>query len=209
MTMTSMFGASPFDDLIDRFLRGDPFAGTTPRRPVERVDLFRLMSEQARELVRHAAEQAALWGSPDVDTTHLLWAATQLPSTRRLLEHINVDPDRLGRLMEEAVEKGEPADHAPPLTPAAKRALIDAHSQAQRAGVSYIGPEHILLGVANNPDTVPPAANCTRRRIAARRSPRAVWPAPAPARPPARRPPWTSTGATSPPKPVKAGWTPS
>ncbi|WP_169729385.1 ATP-dependent Clp protease ATP-binding subunit [Thermoactinospora rubra] len=148
------FGASPFDDLINRFFGGDPFAGMSPRRPVQRVDLSRLLSQQARELIQHAAEQAARWGSPDLDTEHLLWAATQLPATRRLLERLGGDPDRIAADMEQTGGHGEPAEEAPPLTPAAKRALLEAHTQARAAGASYIGPEHILLGLAANPDTV-------------------------------------------------------
>lgn len=48
------------DDLISRFFGGDPFAG----RPVERVDLSRLLSTESRQLLQRAAEQAAASGSP-------------------------------------------------------------------------------------------------------------------------------------------------
>jgi ATP-dependent Clp protease ATP-binding subunit ClpC len=43
--------------------------------------------------------------------------------------------------------------NAPPLTPAAKRALQDAHRQAQAAGSSGIGAEHVLLGLGANPES--------------------------------------------------------
>jgi ATP-dependent Clp protease ATP-binding subunit ClpC len=173
--MTSMFGASPFDDLIDQLLRGDPSDGTTPRRPVRRGDLSRPMSEEVRELVRRAAEQAALSGSPDLGTEHLLWAATQLPSTRLLLDLIGVDADALAQRMEHAAEKDGPAPQAPGLTPAAERALIDAHNQARTAGASHIGPEHILLAVANDPDTTAGRALHEASERGERRPP--PWPA--------------------------------
>ena len=46
--------ASPFDDFLARFYG-------SPRRP-QRIDIGKLMTEQARELVRDAAAQAAQWG---------------------------------------------------------------------------------------------------------------------------------------------------
>ncbi|MCP2164249.1 ATP-dependent Clp protease ATP-binding subunit [Goodfellowiella coeruleoviolacea] len=153
------FGA-PFDDLIQRFFGGDPFGGMAPRRPVQRVDLSRLLSDQARDLIQRAAEQAAEWGSPNLDAEHLLWAATQLPTTRQILEQAGADPQRLATRMEQAVAKGEPSAETPPLTPAVKRALLDAHAQARQAGASYIGPDHILLGLAANAET--PAGQALR-----------------------------------------------
>jgi ATP-dependent Clp protease ATP-binding subunit ClpC len=65
------FGSSPFDEFLARF-----FGGPVQRRPAQRIDIGQLMTEQARELVRDAATQAAQWGDTDLDTDHLLWAAT-------------------------------------------------------------------------------------------------------------------------------------
>jgi ATP-dependent Clp protease ATP-binding subunit ClpC len=143
ITMTSVCGGSRPDD---------PSAGTAGRR-VEWVDLSQLLSEEARELVRRAAEQAALWGSPDLDTRHMLWAATQLPGTRRLLASIDVDADRLAQRLEQGIEKTVPANQTSSLSPAAESALVTAAGLAQSAGAGAIGLEHILLGVAD-PNTV-------------------------------------------------------
>ncbi|MBO0777184.1 MAG: ATP-dependent Clp protease ATP-binding subunit, partial [Actinobacteria bacterium] len=41
----------------------------------------------------------------------------------------------------------------PALTPAAKRALLDAHRISRAVGSSYIGPEHLLLALAVNPES--------------------------------------------------------
>ncbi|MEU1688911.1 hypothetical protein [Micromonospora sp. NPDC005707] len=59
------------DGLISWFFGGDPFAG----RPVERVDLSRLLSTESRQLLQRASEQAAAWGSPYLNVEHLLSAA--------------------------------------------------------------------------------------------------------------------------------------
>ncbi len=129
----------------------------TATPPVQRVDLSRALSDAARELVARAVGQAVEWGSPDVDAEHLLWAATQEPTTRTLLEQAGVDVKTLTGQLEQVVPHGSPgaeADDGPPLTPAAKRALLDAYRQARSAGSAAIDPEHVLLGIAANPESV-------------------------------------------------------
>lgn len=39
------------------------------------------------------------------------------------------------------------------LTPAAKRALLDAHQLSRAMGANYIGPEHILMALPLNPES--------------------------------------------------------
>src|SRR5688572_1755223 len=95
-----------FDELLDRFFGADPFGRSVRSRPVDRVDLSRLLSKQSRELLAAAATQASEWGSTDVDVEHLVWAATQQPTTRRLLEGVGIDADDLARRMEGLVEHG-------------------------------------------------------------------------------------------------------
>ncbi|BBH69184.1 ATPase AAA [Actinoplanes sp. OR16] len=146
----SALGAGPFDDAFRRFFGAE--------RPVQRVDLTRLLTSDARDVIEHAAELAAKAGDPDLSTEHLLSAAAQLPASRQLLHRLGVDPDRLvTRVRNGSAASGQ----APSLTPAAKRALLDAHRQAREAGSTYIGPEHLLLGLAANPET--PAGQILRR----------------------------------------------
>jgi ATP-dependent Clp protease ATP-binding subunit ClpC len=75
------FGSSPFDDFLARIYG----AGGDQMRPGQRVDITQLMSGPARELLAAAAAQAAQWGDADLDTEHLLWAASTLEPTRTLL----------------------------------------------------------------------------------------------------------------------------
>ena len=142
------FGASPFDDLFARF-----FGGSAPQRPAQRIDIGQLLTDQARELVRDAAAQAAQWGDSDLDTEHLLWAATRQDSVRRLLTAAGADPDAIARDIESSAQRGEPRDEPPSLTPAAKRALLDARQISRAFGSSYIGPEHLLFALAVNPES--------------------------------------------------------
>ncbi|TFV59331.1 ATP-dependent Clp protease ATP-binding subunit [Geodermatophilus sp. DF01-2] len=138
---------SPFDDFFARYLGGEQ------RAPRQRIDITQLLSQQARELVNAAARQAVATGSADLDTEHLLWAMTGDGTTRTFLSRSGADPDQLRSQLEQQMSRGEPRDEAPSLTPAAKRALLDAHRVSRALGSTYIGPEHLLFALAVNPDT--------------------------------------------------------
>ncbi|MEU6289106.1 ATP-dependent Clp protease ATP-binding subunit [Streptomyces sp. NPDC015237] len=151
--MTSGFmgpEGDPFAEFLARF-----FGGPKPRQ----IDIGRLLSQPARELVRGAAQYAAEHGSRDLDTEHLLRAALATEPTRGLLSRAGADPDSLASQID---ERTGPAQHAPgeappptslSLTPAVKRALLDAHELARTTGTGYIGPEHVLSALAANPDS--------------------------------------------------------
>ncbi|MEU3947654.1 ATP-dependent Clp protease ATP-binding subunit [Streptomyces sp. NPDC029526] len=144
------YGSDPFGEFLARF-----FGGPRPRQ----IDIGRLLSRPARELVRDAAQYAAEHGSRDLDTQHLLRAALASEPTRGLLSRAGADPDALASQID---ERSGPAQHAPDsappptslsLTPAVKRALLDAHEMARAGGAGYIGPEHVLSALAANPDS--------------------------------------------------------
>jgi ATP-dependent Clp protease ATP-binding subunit ClpC len=149
------FGSSPFDDFIARIYG----TGHGPLRPGQRVDITRLMSGPARELIGTAAALAAERGGGNLDTEHLLWAAATAEPTRTLLARAGADPVALTRGIEgtqasqgTSSEPSEPPQ-APQLTPGAKRALLDAHRISHSLGSTYIGPEHILFALAVNPES--------------------------------------------------------
>jgi ATP-dependent Clp protease ATP-binding subunit ClpC len=137
-----------FDEFLARYFGSGGSGG-----PVRRIDLTRLMSAGARELVSLAAQHAVDRGATDLDAQHLLLAATQLDTTRHWLSRGGVDPDNFARMIDERLERREPAQRAPSLTPVAKRALLDGHQVSRSLGSTYIGPEHILLGIAENDES--------------------------------------------------------
>ncbi|MFI7136906.1 ATP-dependent Clp protease ATP-binding subunit [Streptomyces massasporeus] len=146
------YGSDPFGEFLARFFGG-------PRPGPRQIDLGRLLSQPARELVRGAAQYAAEHGSRDLDTQHLLRAALATEPTRTLLSKAGANPDSLASQID---DRSGPAQHAPDdappptalsLTPAAKRALLDAHDMARARGYGYIGPEHVLSALASNPDS--------------------------------------------------------
>ncbi|MGW0586030.1 Clp protease N-terminal domain-containing protein, partial [Streptomyces sp. NPDC002920] len=142
----------PFGDFLARFFGG-------PRPGPRQINIGQLLSRPARELVRGAARYAAEHGSRDLDTEHLLRAALAAEPTRGLLTRAGADPDSLAT---EIDNRAGPVQHPPgevppptslSLTPAAKRALLDAHDLARSRGAGFIGPEHVLGALASNPDS--------------------------------------------------------
>ena len=142
------FGSSPFDDFLARI-----YGAGGPRQPGHRVDITRLMSAPARELLGAAAAHVAERGGANLDTEQLLWAAAHLEPTRELLARTGANPDELIREIEDLEAQAGPAGEPPQLTPGAKRALLDAHQISRAVGSTYIGPEHILFALAANPES--------------------------------------------------------
>ncbi|MGW4163151.1 ATP-dependent Clp protease ATP-binding subunit [Streptomyces sp. NPDC004788] len=154
MAFGSPFGSSdPFGDLLNHFFGMSPQSSPPA---VQRVPIGRLLTESSHELLGLATRKAVEDGTTDLDTQHLLWAATQVEPSRRILDRAGVNPDKLAEQIASggmlARESGEPSAE-PGLTPAAKRTLAAAHAYAQAAGVSYIGPEHILGALLSDPDS--------------------------------------------------------
>jgi len=144
------FGSDPFAEFFARFFGG---ARPGPRQ----IDIGGLLSRPARELVAGAATYAAEHGSRDLDTQHLLRAALAVEPTRRMLSRAGTDPDDLATEIDERSGPPRSGEGPPPtsvaLTPAVKRALLEAHDMARASGAGYIGPEHVLSALAANPDS--------------------------------------------------------
>ncbi|MFG3357010.1 ATP-dependent Clp protease ATP-binding subunit [Streptomyces griseofuscus] len=152
MSFGAPFGSQdPFSELLNRFFGMSP-ASSPPA--VQRVPIGRLLTESSQQLLNLAAQRAVEDGTSDLDTEHLLWAATKVEPSRRLLLQVDVDPDTLANEIAKVLphESGQPSAQ-PGLTPAAKRTLGAAYAQSQAAGVSYIGPEHILAALLGDSDT--------------------------------------------------------
>ncbi|WP_327290436.1 ATP-dependent Clp protease ATP-binding subunit [Streptomyces sp. NBC_01198] len=143
-------GDDPLGDFFARFLGG---GAKGPRQ----IDIGRLMSEPARQLVSAAAAYAAEHGSSDLNTEHLLRAALVGEPTRSLVARAGADPDALAAEIDRHSGAAAAPSGQPPaslaMAPSVKRALIDAHELARGAGAGYIGPEHLLMALAANPDS--------------------------------------------------------
>ncbi|MFE3191004.1 ATP-dependent Clp protease ATP-binding subunit [Nocardia sp. NPDC059240] len=136
-----------FDDIFSRFFG----SGMSRQPPVQRIDLTRLLSESAKQIVEDARQAAHDWGSAEITPEHLLYAAAAVEPSKSIIAEIGREPEQLRKQMQTAAGSGVGAhgdDHALALSPGAKLALRTAQRSAAEAGSSYIGPEHILLGIA-------------------------------------------------------------
>jgi ATP-dependent Clp protease ATP-binding subunit ClpC len=156
--MSRGFGRrSLFDDFFSDFFGDGPSGGRAPtaaqQRQVERVDVTQFFSDATRELLQRAAQTAVEWGSLDLDTDHLLYAALQDDVVRHVLSQIDADPDAIRAQVEAEADKGGRTDVSPSLSPDAKAALLSAYEESRELGSSYVGPEHVLLALARDTET--------------------------------------------------------
>jgi len=161
--MSSRFGgrsSSLFDDFFSDFFGDGQTAGAgsarrqaAPQRQVERVDVTEFFSDATRELLQRAAQTAVEWGSLDLESDHLLYAALQDDVVRHVLRQIDADPDAISAEIEEEAEKGSRTDVSPSLSPDAKAALLAAYDESRELGASYVGPEHVLLALARDDES--------------------------------------------------------
>src|SRR5215218_2136753 len=146
---------SLFDDFFGRFFDQEPTGLSsggggrmaTPRQ-AEQVDITRFFSDSTTQLLQRAAQQALEWGSLDLTSEHLLYAALEDRVVRRVLEEVGADPEAIRAQLEEEAQKGGRTDVSPSLAPDAKRALLAAYEESRDLGSSYIGPEHVVLALA-------------------------------------------------------------
>ncbi|MFC4372819.1 ATP-dependent Clp protease ATP-binding subunit [Nocardia halotolerans] len=189
--MTASWPSSdPFDDIFQRFFG----SGMSSKPPVQRIDLGRLMTDNAKLLVGSARAAAQEWGNPEITPEHLLYAATEAEPGRSIIAELSLDPDQVAEQMQDYLDTGTPSENDLAditLSPATKTALRAAQRQAAQAGSSYIGPEHILLGIASLSDSV--AAQALVAGIAASQSGGTPPPGTAAATPTSRRQPKTET----------------
>src|SRR2546423_12778285 len=148
--------SSLFDDFFSDFFgeSGGPGARrAAPERQVERVDVTQFFSDATRELLQRAAQTALEWGSLDLDSDHLLYAALGDDVVRHVLRQVDADPEAIAAQVEEEAERAQRTDVAPSLSPDAKAALLAAYQESRELDSSYVGPEHVLLALARDEES--------------------------------------------------------
>ena len=155
----SLFGDSPLrggtlgsmgdgdDAVVDAtFGEGAPRRGS--RRGGGRTIADRL-SEQGNKLLQDAAQKAGEFGRSEVDTEHLLLALTSSDVVKTILEQFKVDVDDLRRQIEKEAKRGDAKTEGEiGVSPRLKDALNRAFIASNELGHSYVGPEHLLIGLA-------------------------------------------------------------
>jgi len=166
--LESLFHSGLFDDFFgDRgsLLRDLGGQGDTVRQlPVARrqrsreaVDLRSFLNEAAMDRLQAAAEKAMEYGKDEVDTEHLLLALADNEVVQEVLREFKLSAPDLKTSIEESAPRGEsrPAEGETPqigVSPRAKSALELALVASRELEHSYVGPEHILIGLVEEED---------------------------------------------------------
>ncbi len=145
--------ASPFESLFGGGRR--PRRAPGRRRDRESVDLSEFLSLQGGEILQQAAHAALERGSRDVDSEHVLEALADNDVVQAILGRLALSPQDLKRQIEEMSpgrkRRARDADRAQlGVSPRVKAALEGAFRASRDLGHSYVGPEHLLIGLVDD-----------------------------------------------------------
>ena len=110
------------------------------------------LTQRAKKVIEHAAEESHLMEHDYIGTEHfLLGLARDTNSTgARLLADMGVGPNKIRGAVEFAVGRGKQVKASNlSFTPGASKALGLAAEEARRLGHSEVGTGHLLLGLAS------------------------------------------------------------
>jgi ATP-dependent Clp protease ATP-binding subunit ClpC len=159
---------NPFDSLLggglSRFFGGlgdageeedADFAAEVPRESVDATDAF---SEQTLELLQRAAEKAHELRRNELDTEHLLYVLADTDVCAALLKELKLSPQDIKGYIDQHAQTGTGDPGAPiekmTISPRLKKAFQYAFQASRDLGHSYVGPEHLLIGLSAVPDSI-------------------------------------------------------
>jgi ATP-dependent Clp protease ATP-binding subunit ClpC len=158
--LESLFGNSGFGSLFD-----DDFFGIGGRNgshqqseqsvrqpePSKAVDIGEYLSDRAKDSLQNAARFAQERGRREVDTEHLLYTLADTDVVQAVLEYFKLEPSVLRQHINDNTPKtegGGDENRETGVTPRLKDALTRAISASRELGHNYVGPEHLLIGLA-------------------------------------------------------------
>ncbi len=134
--------------------------GQTPTHTMEAGDgaiVERHFSDVARELLQRAAERALQFGRREVDTEHLLYELAGNEAGAAMLTRLGIEPVDVRAFIDANAQKRDPVaagdEGRVAVSPRLKGALDRAFLISRELGHSYVAPEHLLLGLAQVPDS--------------------------------------------------------
>jgi len=117
--------------------------------------VFERFTDRARRVVVLAQDEARMLNHDYIGTEHLLLGLIGEGEgvAARALESLGISLDALRQQVEQVIGRGQqaPSGHIP-FTPRAKKVMELALREANDLGHSYIGTEHILLGLIREGD---------------------------------------------------------
>jgi ATP-dependent Clp protease ATP-binding subunit ClpC len=146
--------ASPFESL---FL-GDIIPGSVSQSDTEQsrnregADITEHLSDSAKRVIQESADVAAKFGRSEIDTEHLLYSLTNNDIVERILSTFKIKPDDVRGYIDANTIKEAHKTETFGVSPRVKRALGNAVQASHELGHGYVGPEHLLIGLAEEED---------------------------------------------------------
>lgn len=147
--------SSPFESL---FSGGNPFnsfeqAFARPERQ-QAAGLEALLSDTAKDIIQEAGNVAHKFGRREVDTEHLLYALADNDVVAEILNQYKLKPSDIKGYIDANAPKGKQTttEDEMGVSPRVKSVLQGAYQISRELGHSYIGPEHLLIALAAEPD---------------------------------------------------------
>src|SRR5258708_1412392 len=145
----------PFDEFNSFF--NDDFEsmasrlGTPLPRHRESVDISQYFSEHTKELIQQAAQKAVELGRNEVDTEHLLFALADSGVVQEIFKQFKIKPEDVKAYLEENAPRGRQTTQTEAeltVSPRLKNVFEQAFYTSRDLGHGYIGPEHLLIALA-------------------------------------------------------------
>src|SRR5882762_5435694 len=130
-----------------------PRAGS---RGEKRANVFERYTEKARRVIFFARYEASQYGSPYIETEHLLLGLLREDRgvAKRFLDEASAE-EGIRAEIEKHITPGEqfPTSVEVPLTSESRKVLTLAAEEADRLGHRHVGTEHLLLGLLRVEDS--------------------------------------------------------
>ena len=112
--------------------------------------MFARFTERSQRVLLFAREEAKSVNYPNIGTEHLLLGLIREGESiaAKVLQTLGLDVEKVKGAVSQMVEASDsPSPPEPSLTARAKKVLELSMDEARRMGNSYVGPEHLLLGL--------------------------------------------------------------
>lgn len=119
----------------------------------ESIEIDQYISEHTKELIQSAGRRALELNRMEVDTEHLLYALLESDVVKEILRQMKVNPEEMKAYLEQISPQGtenyqSEQEFELNVSPRVKNVLEQSFYIAQELGHGYIGPEHLLIGLA-------------------------------------------------------------
>ena len=111
--------------------------------------MFKRYTQKARRVIFYARYEASVFGSPSIETEHLLLGLVREHKAMTSWMRPPASEESIREQIEARLVRRDriPTSVDLPLSDEGKRVLSFAEEEAERLGHKYIGTEHLLLGL--------------------------------------------------------------